>query len=57
MIDNYLVYLILHLEEFSIKKCQFEFFLKEKYREQAFLLKICILDTNFTHFNREIHSN
>ncbi len=48
----------MHLEEFLIKKVSVRVFSERKSIENTpFLLKICILDTNFTYFNREIHSN
>jgi len=43
---------VVHLEEFLIKKVSVRVFSERKSIENTpFLLKICILDTNFTHFN------
>src|SRR5690606_39932082 len=48
---------VVHLEEFSIKIVSVRVFFQKKYREHTFLLKICVLDTNFIHSNYEINSN
>jgi hypothetical protein len=42
---------------FNKKSVSSSFSERKLSRTTLFDSKICILDTNFTHFNREIHSN